>query len=439
MKKRNYVLVASVLAVGWLALANPIAAGPLARVRTTKLIHEDTLPSFSLLDFGYSQAELDEAQANGLIFTDLPAIGSGIQRLRGNHYLSVTDRGPNADRPDGNKVFPLPQFTPTIVLFRARHDEIVPEAVLPIVNDLGEGVTGIPNSASADSIPFLTLTSTNPLPFNPDGMDIEDVHTLPCGRFILVEEYAPSIVVVGADGHVLRRNIPAGKTLPGAHYTVSDTLPVVLGQRRKNRGLESLAVSEDGCTAYTMTQSPMGSTSATSPYLNSSLIRIFRLDVSDPLNLRITGEFLFQMLPVSDFPVGNVPKDLKISAAAVVSDSKLLIIEGSDTPGAGGHKVVQVDLTTATDVLSLPDASTIPLVYENAATDFSAIGITLASTSVVADLVNDLPEITERKLEGLTILNRNEIVISSDNDFGIGDVSGATTKVYTIRLSAPLR
>ena len=47
--------------------------------------------------------------------------------------------------------------------------------------------------------------STNALPFNPDGMDIEDVHTLRGGGFILVEEYGPSVVIVGRAGHVLNR------------------------------------------------------------------------------------------------------------------------------------------------------------------------------------------------------------------------------------------
>jgi hypothetical protein len=50
-----------------------------------------------------------------------------------------------------------------------------------------------------------------------------------------------------------------------------------------------------------------------------------------------------------------------------------------------------------------------------------------------------VPGTLERKLEGMTIVNPNEIVISSDNDFGIGDVLGAHTKVYTVRLNAPVR
>lgn len=76
--------------------------------------HEYVLRPFSLANFGYTAEELATAQANGLTTSDHPAIGSGLQRVAGNHFISVTDRGPNADRADGNKSFPLPQFTPTI-------------------------------------------------------------------------------------------------------------------------------------------------------------------------------------------------------------------------------------------------------------------------------------------------------------------------------------
>lgn len=432
MNKTKLLLQITALAIGSLAQIS------FAADRPTRLVHEYALPPFSLLNFGYSPAELADAMANGLASTDLPAIGSGVQRLNGNFYLSVTDRGPNGTRADGFKFFPLPQFTPTIVLFKANGDQISPEMMLPLVNDLGKGVTGIPNSASADTTPFLTSTSSVPLPFNPDGMDIEDVHALPGGGFLLVEEYAPSVVIASADGHVLRRYTPAGKTLPGANYVVSDTLPAVFNQRRANRGFEGLAVSDDGLTAYIMTQSPMGSTSAGSPYRDSSLIRVLRLNISNPLALQISGEFLFKMLAATDFP-GNAARDLKISAAAWVSPERLLITEGTDSIGAGGHKVVLLDLTAATDVFGLADASTLPLVYEKVTTDFAALGITLGNSEVVADLINEVPEIIERKLEGMTILNANEIEISSDNDFGIGDVLGAQTKLYTVRLKKPIR
>lgn len=433
MKKTTRLLQIGALAISSLALVQ-LSHAEQDHARPAKITHTYTLPPFSLLNFGYTQEELDIAQANGLTTTDHPAIGSGLQHLHGNHYISITDRGPNADRVDGNKSFPLPQFTPTIMRFKVVHDQIVPQRVLPIVNDLGEGVTGIPNGPADDSTPYLTLTATTPLPFNPDGMDIEDVHTLRGGGFILVEEYGPSVVIVSRAGNVLKRYTPVGKTLPGAHYTVSDTLPPVFTQRRANRGFESMAVSRDGRTAYTMTQSPMGSTSSGSPYRDSRVIRIVRMDIRHPLNLQVTGEFVLLMLPATDFAAGS-QRDLKISGAAWVSRDKLLVTEGSDLAPA---KLVLVNLAGATDVKNFTSAAAVPLVLEDVSTDLSALGITPVATSVVLDIGAEFPEITERKLEGLSILSANKISISNDNDFGIGANPNSASKVYTIRLAKPL-
>src|SRR5205807_9616500 len=137
-------------------------------------------------------------------------------------------------------------------------------------------------------------------------------------------------------------------------YTVSDILPPAFKQRRGNRGFEGIAVSPDGRTAYTLTQSPMGSTSATSPYRDSRVIRILRLDISTPLDVRVTGQFVVLTEPVAEFPAGNAPKDLKISAAAWVSSDKLLVSEWGDK--TGGAKLVVIDLAGATDVKDLPSA-----------------------------------------------------------------------------------
>ncbi len=442
MKKQIHLLVLSAVAIGSPGLVSSVAAAAVAR-RPAMILNEFTLPPFSLVDFGYTEEELAAAQANGLTSTDYPAIGSGLQQAAGNHFISITDRGPNADRADGFKAFPLPQFTPTIVFFRAESDRIVPEAVLPLVNNLGQGITGIPNGPADDGIPYLTLTATVPLPFNPDGMDVEDVRALPGGGFIIVEEYGPSVVIVGPAGNVLKRYTPTGKTLPGAHYTVCDTLPPVLKQRRANRGFESIPVSADVRTAYTVTQSPMGSTSATSPYRSSRLVRIFRFDISDPLNLQVTGQFVLLMspasdYPASDYPAGNAQRDLKISGAAWVSQDKLLLMERTDKAGSGGARLILVDLTGATDVKDFAAAAAVPLVLENINVNLAALGITPASSRVVLDVNNELPTITDYKLEGLSILNANTVAFSNDNDFGIGENPNANSKVYTILLGKPL-
>src|SRR5688500_9116231 len=66
--------------------------------RSAKILHHYTLPSFSLENIGVSSAELSTALANGLPHGDLPALGSGLQRLGGNYFLGVTDRGATINR-----------------------------------------------------------------------------------------------------------------------------------------------------------------------------------------------------------------------------------------------------------------------------------------------------------------------------------------------------
>jgi alkaline phosphatase len=323
-----------------------------------------------------------------------------------------------------------------LVFFSAYGGEIVPQTLIPVVvDDLGTPATGIPNSATDDSVPFDSPTSTSQLPFNPNGLDLEDVHTLNDGGFIAVDEYSPSLAIISDDGKVLKRYTPQGKKLTGAAYAVSDTLPAILAQRRSNRGFESMAVSRDGQTAYTMTQSPLGPTGATAPTRNSRILRVLRFDISDPLNLQLTGEFLVQMSDASTYPAGNRPQDLKVSAAAWVSKNKLLLLERSDEIGIGGAKLILVNLEKATDVKAMPVAATLTL--ENVNTDLAALGITVATSKVVYEN-GETPEITDFKLEGLAILNQNTVAITNDNDFSLGLPAPVSSKLWVIRLSDSL-
>lgn len=448
MKHTESATLTSLLAVSLLSFGHPTPAFAQEAARPAAILHEYTLPPFSLEYFGYTAEELATAQLNGAV-TDRPAIGSGLQRLAGNHYVSVTDRGPTFDRstPPGSKAFPLPQFNPMIVSLQAIGSQIVPTGYLPLLNSLNQPVTGLPNGSLDDAPGYLTVTAPVAFPPNEDGLDIEDLHTLPGGGFILVEEYGPSVVIVSSTGHVLKRYTPGGKNWPNANYSVSDILPPVLKERRANRGLESIALSPDGRTAYTVMQSPLGVTTAGTPTRDSLLVRILRMDISDPLNMQVTGHFVYSMRPVTEYPAGNFARDLKISAAAWVSEDRILILERTDKLGAGGlnlggAKLILVDLNGATDVSSatqFPAAAAVPVELEKVTTNLTDLGITPATARVVLDVNQELPDITDFKLEGLTILNDNEVSISNDNDFGIGDSPGRASKVYTIRLSQPLR
>lgn len=405
--------------------------------RSAKILHEFTLPPYSLANWGYTAEEL--AAAEPYTLTDRPAIGSGLQRLGGHYFLSVTDRGPSS-KPADKRFFPLPSFTPTIVLFKAVGDEIIPEAYLPlVVSASGPGVTGIPNNKTNDSVPYLPPAPPTPdatlLNYNPNGLDIEDIRLLPQGLFLMVEEYSPSVVVADLSGVVLKRYIPSSKTLPGAAYPVSATLPPILDQVRANRGMESIAVSPDGRTAYAIMQSPLGPTK-NAAYLNSRVVRLLRLDVSDPLNMQVTGHFVLLLSPVSYYPPGNTPDVLKISSADWVAPDRLLMIERTDEAGKGGARLILVDLRNATDISAMPVANT--LVPEDVNTDLAALGITPAATESVLYFNGELPEIMDYKLEGLSILNPNEVAISNDNDFGVTLDPEAKSQMWIIRLKNQL-
>jgi hypothetical protein len=46
----------------------------------------------------------------------------------------------------------------------------------------------------------------------------------------------------------------------------------------------------------------------------------------------------------------------------------------------------------------------------------------------------ELPELTDYKLEGLSILNANEVAISNDNDFGVTMNPKAKSRMWIIHL-----
>jgi alkaline phosphatase len=183
-------------------------------------------------------------------------------------------------------------------------------------------------------------------------------------------------------------------------------------------------------------QSPLGSTASGAPTRDSRVVRLLRMDITDPLSLQVTGQFIVMMSPVATYPVGNTQRALKISAMTWVNEGKLLFLERSDellnSVNIGGAKLVLVDFASATNIHGTPLADT--LVPEAVTTDFAALGITTATSTVVYSN-EQTPELTDFKLEGLSILNPNKVAISNDNDFGIGDFPGATPKIWFIRLA----
>jgi alkaline phosphatase len=413
---------------------------------TAKLLAIYTLPTTSLKAINpyLTDAQLAAAIANGAGTVDQPGIGSGLDYAGGCSFTMVGDRGPNADSTVKNsKIFPLPEFTPPVVKVHLdpASSAIVIDQALPLFTTAGAPVTGISNGPN-DETPYPSSDAgAQPLAYNQNGLDPEDVRRLPNGDFVLAEEYSPSIVLVdGATGKVKARYVPTGVSLPQAGYPVKAILPPIFASRRGNKGFEGLALSADGKKAYAVLQAPMGDEST---YGASLVNRIVELDdVAHPDTASVTGHYVVLHSPAADYPGTKQPK-VYYNAAAWLAAGKLLLMER----GAGRLKLFVTDLSSATNLVGQPakgEASLDPESLE-AGKGYAALGIVPASTSVVFDS-NDTPTfitsppngaIVPDKLEGLAVLNATTVAIANDNDFGIVNVADRS-RIWILRLKAPL-
>jgi len=268
---------------------------------------------------------------------DTPAAFSGLSGpVESEGYLSyiaMSDRGPNQDCGDlvdsgvastfsGGKGFPVPKFAPYIskVSVDVNTSTVVMNDFCYMKGTDGSPITGISN----------TLVDDNPhgkdcmadLDYDPSGVDSEDIFPIgTSGLCLAVDEYSPSVFVLNCEfgtddcGTILMRYTPEGVTLDGAAYPVKDILPEIYTRRRKNRGFENVAVSPSGTRAYAFVQSTMGDNSVGSQYRDSLTIRGLELNITDPLNAEVVGEYVY----LADEPAAwtvktNAARDVKLSA-----------------------------------------------------------------------------------------------------------------------------
>lgn len=397
-----------------------------------------TLPHTPLQNLGnlhLTPAELQCARTNGLKFPDLPSIGSGLTHLSGNDFFGITDRGPNG-KPEvqGNekaqRTFPIPHFCPTIVHFRLEGEAIVVIESIPLTDSHGNKITGLSNNPGEENL-YATFDATTPIPLDPNGVDPEAIRLLPDGRFLISEEYSPSVMVVSTKGEILMRYTPTGKPLIGATYPVKAVLPAEFCHRTANQGFESLALSPDGRFAYALLQSPM--MEAKNPdFTETRIVRALKIDFSDPLNAIPVAEYLIRTDRGSVSVKSKKREKMSLSDAEWLSPDKVLALERSKN----STRLVEIDFSKATNILGLPDSKI--LIYENTNTDLARKGVQLARNTEILSAAS-LKQIGAQKLEGLAILGPDRIAISNDNDFGLGDnENGEASHVWILRLGRPL-
>jgi hypothetical protein len=360
-----------------------------------------------------------------------------------NSFYVMTDRGPNVATAVANQLFfQIPTFNPNIAKYTLSGDSLRRVSVVNLKNAAGVNLTGIPNPAGVGGTNETAIgPGSAPIAFDPDGIDPEGLAIAPDGSFWVSDEYGPHIIHFDATGRTLERMNPFGTGTGGRR------IPAVLAKRRPNRGMEGLALTIDGKTLVGAMQSPLDNPT-TAIGRASNAHRLLTVDVATGA----TKQYVY----VSD-AVGNL-----ISEITAISSTEFLVIErdglfAGGTPPAVSKRVYKISLSGATDVSDVGDGTGGKLfngkVLEALTpAERSAAGITPVTKTLVLDLLTLPGGYLHDKLEGVTLVGSDMLVVSNDDDFGVidaGNVSIAAKMLsnntrdrltlYFIKLATALR
>jgi hypothetical protein len=359
-------------------------------------------------------------------------------------FWIMTDRGPNTTTPVANRLmFPLPNFTPTVAKFKLEGDSLRRIQTISLKDANGVNLSGRPNPAGQGATGETGIDASgaaiNP---DPNGLDSEGLALAPDGSFWVSDEYGPHIVHFDATGRTIERINPFGTGTGGR------TIPAVFALRRANRGMEGLAITPDGSTLIGAMQNPLDNpTPAIGRTSNTNRILSFNIASG------ASKTFVYEADAVGNF----------ISEIQALTATTFLVIERDanyqgGSPAALSKRVYKIDISGATDV-SDPTNSANGKTFGGKVLEAltpaerSANGITPVTKTLVYDLLTLPGGYPHDKLEGVTLIGNDLLVVSNDDDFGIidGGASNFITKMlpatgqrdklvlYFVRLTSPVK
>jgi hypothetical protein len=294
-------------------------------------------------------------------------------------FMTHSDRGPNGDKIEDPRTgqikrrFMYPDFQP----FWKRFSINRKTKEIKLLNTIGltlpnkKPLTGISNN-NEDEV--LIDGNGKELKKDINGIDPESI----CfdGRFFWMgEEYGPSLLKFSQAGELLRRYVPETSYAQAPDEIYKDSLPKVLLKTKLNRGFEGVAC--DGDKVYAILQSPL-------PGENLDV----RLIEFNSVTEKVERELFYPLDSKKADKIGDM----------VFSQGFLYILEQNDEVGDNSfHKVYKVELSS----FDKPER---------------------VNKILVKDLVKAGYSFAE-KIEGLTVINDQEIAIVNDNDFGVHDSS----------------
>ena len=378
------------------------------------------------------------------------SFGSGLARRESDPpgvVWGIGDRGPNikiktmlkryglerlrplADRP-GAKVLPRLDIGPRIAKLRIAGDRVELVASLPLRDEAGTPVSGlpIPGSEHARQEPAFDLDGRELAP-DPSGFDTEGLAATRDGGFWITDEYGPSLVRVDAEGRVGLRLVPEGTSLTGAGYPVRATLPPIAARRHLNRGFEAVALSPNERWLFVAFQSPLDHPDAAA-HETARHIRIWRLDAA---TLEIDAQYAYPLDPparfLRDLAEGALElKDLKVCELACAGEESLLVLERATLSSKVYRVPVDEGKALPAEYLDLRTRPTVEQLSAQGELGDLELGKQLLFDS---DQAREVPG----DLEGMAVRSPTELLLVNDNDFG---VEAAETQFWRIVFSAPV-
>jgi hypothetical protein len=331
-------------------------------------------------------------------------LGSGLCERNGRIF-AVTDRGPNlfVSQAVGDyglthleslrfirdaKIMPMPDAGPEIAELRVDGGAARLVGHFPLRTSSGRRLSGraLPGGEMEQ------VFDVDGQPVQPDalGADTEAIAVMPDGGFFLAEEYGPSLLKADANGVVSERWVASSREGGLSHpdIVVRGVLPAAVARRRVNRGFEALAASADGAFLYLSLQSAHRGES-------EDFVPVWKLDARTGALL---GEWRYPFDAPSSFRRDAARRrvdsgDLKVCEFAWAGDDRLIVLE----------RIAHSTKLYAVDLYRLPNKTLLV-----SSDDHSGIG---------------------SDIEGMALLSPSEILICSDNDFG---VEGAVTGFWRI-------
>jgi len=215
------------------------------------------------------------------------------------------------------------------------------------------------------------------------------------------------------------------------HQRVRATLPSIARHRRPNRGFEAIALSSDGRHLHVFFQSALSHPDRAASE-QGRRARLWTLDAR-------TGRLLAQHLYPFDSP-RSFTRDarageadaagLKICDATSAGPGRLLVLERISR--SAKVYLVALDARAKTPARYLRP-STRPTLEQTTGGQLAASGVPQLRKILVFS-TDDVPRI-DRDFEGLALLSARQLLLVTDNDFG---VEGARTRFWRVTFRRPI-